>query len=176
MPIKKRSAPQLRSRILETAWWGDDALDQDASDLNEWCRTADIECLKPKAGERLDVIKYRGLSSTEQAQVPNATEFDSGLFLAQCYQAVRYGLISITGFRLDRSRSRGLRGLTQASLDQLSDADFFEKIPLGLAIRELYGTEDDGAPIEDIPTSLAVWLGVHILRETFRPRDDNGDD
>jgi hypothetical protein len=171
MAIKKRSAPQLRSRILETAWWGDDAIDPDASDLKEWCRTADIECLKPLDGQKLDVIKYRGLTPTEQAQVPNATEFDSGLFLAQCYQACRYGLISITGIQLDRSLSRGL---TQASLDELNEPEFLADVPLALAIRELYGTEDDGAPINDIPTSLAVWLGVHILRETFRPRDESG--
>jgi hypothetical protein len=175
MAIRKRPAPQLRPEILETAWWGDDNLDQDQSDLNEWCRTADIEHLKPLPGQELAIIKYRGLTPTEYAQVPNAPEPDGGLFVAQCYQACRYGLISIRGYgNLSRAKSRGIRGLTQAQLDELSAEEVVEDIPMTLAMRELYELKDEGDKIENITTPLAVWLGVHILRETFRPRNKHG--
>jgi len=174
MGLKRRKAPELAPRTLETLWWGDEAVDREASDLDGWCRTADGSLLITKPGEKASKIVYRALTEREESALPISLEGDPRGITARCYEAARYGLVKISGESLLRRRNEhGLLGLSDATMDDVSE--FRAELPLSRA----FESWSDALGLENVKreeqavvmeTSLLVWLGIHVIAATFRAR------
>ena len=171
-----RPPPELTPETHETIWWGDDAVDREQSRprLHHWCETGDTDGLVLVPGSDPSVISYRGLTTREVSQLP-ALDGSAASVMALAYEAARYGVVGVRGLPLARAQIRGVRGLTDAALDQLSalEAD----IPVMLAhyawLRAM-GVEMDDMPRdraeELLRTDLAQWIGARVLALTFRAR------
>jgi hypothetical protein len=168
--MKTRTAPLLRAEPIDTYWPGDAAIDLGASDVAGWCRTADASLLVPRQGERPSKVTFRGLTEREMSQIPEA-ELEGRSFAARCYEACRYGLVSIEGEALLRHRRSGVSGLTDATLDGL--CRFVETLPFDLLLSAYYGALGVELPElqrQDVEVSLPIWVGAHVLAATFRAR------
>jgi hypothetical protein len=171
MPIRRKEAPPLKAVIHETRWPGDDAIDVEASDLEAWSRTGDIDALVVRQGMTPAKIRYRGLTELEMSQVPWG---ETGQSTMAFMQACRYGLMSITEETLTRNARHGISGLSTNTLEDLINA--VAEIPLGPALKTLYeavGISDDSLTNRTMEVSLPMWLGVHILATTFRARRED---
>ncbi|MHC4644080.1 MAG: hypothetical protein ACYTBJ_01165 [Planctomycetota bacterium] len=173
MGLKKRKAPSVTADIIDTHWYGDEHIDPDASDVISWCRTAEADLLKPLPDKKLTLVRYRALTEREHSQLPLEDGTGQAL-MARCYEACRYGLVSIEGEKLVRRKfPSGVVGLSDSTLDSLSDirAD----IPFGVAIHQIYeamGIKLDDPDTTARETSLPIWLGGQILSATFRTFGD----
>lgn len=174
MGLKKRSAPEMRGTVYDTVWIGDENADLSASDINKWCATADPEFVKAVEGKKLAKIRYRALTEREEGMLPRGTP-DEPKVERMCCEAARYGIVSIDGVALARSRIDRVLGLADSTLDELCEHK--EPMPLSLAFRSwssALGTDESDEPTKDqldhVSVSLPVWLGVHILAATFRAR------
>jgi hypothetical protein len=166
--LKIKAAPRLEPEALETAWIGDDAIDLSASDIDRWCETGDPSVLVARAGGEIARIRYRALTDREVAMLPRSDGDDHGLHPQWFLEAARYGIVSVDGISLRRRRSGGVVGLADASLDML--AAQYAPIPLVLALWAIHGDGPRPDSAERISVSLAEWLGVRVLAETFRAR------
>ena len=173
MGLKRRRAPNLGPTQIDTLWFGDEAVDQKSSDLDNWCRTADPAHLVMKDGEKPVKIVFRPLTEREESALPITNEGDPRGITARCYEAARYGLMRVAGENLLRRRNEhGLMGLTDAVMDELTDirAD----IPLGYA----FDSWNDALGIEgnrkdrplNVDSSLVIWVGIHVIAATFRAK------
>jgi hypothetical protein len=190
--------PQVRT----TAWVGDEDADLDASDVEEWCASANPEALVSRPRGKLTRIRYRALTERELMALGPPTGDD---LLVWFVEAARYGLVSIDGEDLGRVSRKGLRQIDQKSTDDLCDIK--AEIPLDAAIAQwsavYYGhplaaqaanqdedeeagedaTESEPPPaapapverkeVEYVITPLPLWLGIHVLIATFRGRTGN---
>lgn len=173
MAIRRRPRPTLEEREYSTYWPADDAIDQSGSSLDQYCMTrGDPVTLKIREGQVPAEIVYRPLTERELLAVGMAGHHAP-------FEACRYGLVSIEGIDLARiSYPNGLRGLTQASLDELSD-EIVMDLPWVLTIDLL--NETAGAPPKqrkDAPyeaVSLSRLIGHFIQVVTFcqRRRSDS---
>ena len=174
MGLKRKAAPKLDPEVHETAWVGDDAIDREASDVNGWCETAEVERLKCKPGkDDLSIIRYRGLTDREVALLPRSDE-DGEVHPLWFVEATRYGVVSVKGLPLRRRRVGGVSGLDDATMDDLMKER--DKLPVILAMRVLADEPDSmERPKEpkSVNTALPDWLGIHILGLTFRNRKRN---
>jgi len=168
-----RPAPDLDATDLETLWWGDDAIDRDASEpmLADWCRTGDTGKLTMRPGVEPSPVKYRALTVRELSQIPTL-DGSGGAMVSRCYEAARYGLVSIEGLKLQRARMHGVRGLSDAALDRLTQ--YRATIPVMALHSEWLAAE--GIPLEltdkdkaaTFAADVAQWVGGLILAATFR--------
>lgn len=164
LTIKK--PPRLEPETYETVWIGDDAVDAAASDADRWCETGDAAFLVRRPDAEAATIVFRALTDREVSVLPRA-EDDLGVHPLWFLETARYGVVSVRGMGLRRRRHAGVVGLSDESLDALSEHR--HPIPLALALWSMHasGERPEAAPIE---CSLAEWLGVQILARTFRGR------
>lgn len=168
--MKTRAAPTLQAAPIDTYWPGDSAIDREASDLDGWCRTADASLLVVRPGETPSKVSFRGLTERELSQIP-VFDLDGETFAARCYEACRYGLVSVQGEPLHRLRIKGIPGLDDATLDDL--CRFTEVLPFDQVMVAYYGALGVTLPElkrQLIDTSLPIWVGAHVLAATFRAR------
>jgi hypothetical protein len=166
-----KPAPDLEPTTYETLWWGDDAVDREASEpqIVEWCTTGEADKLTMRAGVEPSPITYRALTVRELAQIP-ILDGSSGTMASRCYEASRYGLVSIKGLKLHHSRHNGVRGLAESALDLLTG--FQAHIPIMSCHQEWLTIEgyefQADHPDQRLLTDLAQWVGGLILARTFR--------
>ena len=170
-----RPAADLEPRRYETIWLGDDAVDRDASAgaVPHWAETGETDGLTMRSGIEPSPIVYRALTTRELSQLP-LLDGSGGAIVSLCYEATRYGLLSIRGLRLRFAKHHGIRGLADASLDRL--AEYHEEIPImllharWLSCRGYELEPDPSGPADDAPmmTDLAQWIGGLVLAATFR--------
>jgi len=169
MALKK--TPPLESTESTTYWWGDDAVDHEASagQLAHWCETGEPDGLVMRAGAKPAAIVLRPLGVREVGALPERAEV-----LACAYQACRYGLVSIDGVRLRRMRSKdGLVGIIDVDLDALTLHQ--ASIPGWLAMYAWLRASGFDIPAEQqadagelLRMDLAQWIGAQVLARTFR--------
>lgn len=172
MGLRKRPAPDLLSTRIDAHWWGDEAVDEAASDIRLWNRSGGTQGLVFRPGVEPVQIRYRGLTDPELYTIPiGATNEES---VARFYEAAKIGLISVRGEDLRRIRVNGALRLTDESLVALCDVK--AAVPFNETLCVLQ--EAQGAPVEMseqaraalVEVSLPVWVGVHILAASFRAR------
>jgi hypothetical protein len=176
MGFKKRKAPTLRLKVRETGWWGDEALDREASDMLKWTQTADMEHLVPLPDQELLTVRWRPLHEWELSSLSFSDE-SAEAFISRCYEATRIGLISVPGEEIKRVRQASVSRITDASMDSL--CEYRERIPsaqiVGVVTTASQGIEGEKSdeffaslPTDLKETSLPLWIGGHILAATFR--------
>lgn len=175
----------LQPKVLETAWLGDKAFDQERSNAAEWARTADLSFLAAREGLQPAILRYRALRDAEMQMMPSARDgepFHPLWFREAC----RYGLVGITDpedeIQLDRHRdSVGLWRVSDTQMDELDTCR--ARLPWGYALLALRDAKEDaqeeidpeamealkGAALE---VTLPHWVGLHVLAATFRARAD----
>lgn len=164
---------QLEAEVDEWVWPGDDAVDAEASDLDQWVRHGGDAGLVIRAGASPTRIKLGPLSDrafrrvlTAMQRSPDSTYLD---------EAFRYGVRAIRGggARVSLVRIDGLPALDDATLDALGGC--VAEIPWVPLHAALMAAMDADAPAEAdasirSATALPVALGMVILSRTFRSR------
>ena len=165
-----KPTPGLEVSTHETWWWGDDAIDHEASagQLSAWCETGDTSGLILRAGQRPSVVKLKTLTPPEVAQLPALDRV-----VPACYEAARFGLVSVEGLRLRRELRDGIPCLSVEALQSLST--YRAAIPAfraHYAWMRAYGvdiTEQEMADADaPFACDLAQWIGAQVLARTFR--------
>jgi hypothetical protein len=187
--LKKRKAPEVEAGPRDTFFICDSNIDLEQSNVYDWSLTANPDCLRPIEGKQLTRIRYRPLTELEIGQLPpNDGRYQN--FLARIFEACRYGLVSIDGIKLSKTRAEmGLYALTTAQLNDLCEftgdiyfSDLIDKYVdcwSSLILNKENRSEQEEDRSEEKKesttqdTSLPLWLGVHILLATFRSRRVN---
>lgn len=163
---------QLEPEVVESVWPGDDAVDLSASDLVTWCREGGSAGLVMKPGKTPTVIRYRPLSVQALNRVMSVWV---GKEIGYLYTAFRHGLLGIKGERLSWERFGDVRGLSDSSLEELSE--FKCELPVDVLSEALIRASTQQPPEREVslelsPTPLPEALGYQILALTFRRRGD----
>ena len=182
--LKKRKAPEVKAEPKDTFFICDENLNIEESDIYNWSITADPEYLKPVEGKRLTRIRYRALTDLELGQLP-ILDGRYKTFLSRILEACRYGLVSIDGVKLAKTKGdMGLYRLTTYQLNELCEYEgeiYFQDL-IDKYVESITGdSEKEDEPEEEKKeedqktqkTNLPLWLGVHILLQSFRSRNIN---
>ena len=167
MALKRKRTPQLEPTTYDTVWPGDDAVDLTSpqTDLDQYCRSlGDPAFLSIRPGMIPARITYRALTQRELDATAGAREMAP-------YEAFRYGIVSIAGERLLRTKHRGIQGLTDGCLDGICEIE--TELPWYHAINTMAREAGDTSETERVPTirvPLPVFVGTLIQGATFRER------
>jgi len=174
--LKKLAAPRALFAGVESMWWpGDPAIDLEMSDVAAWCNSGGKTGLVKRQGQEVSEIVWLPLDGPAYDVVVSITS--KGIINA-CYEAFRYGVVSIEGLGLVRERDdRGIIGIKDSNMQAL----YAEKMPLPSTlldslVMEITGQDmkkwmpDDLQEVFDMEVSLPLGIGRHILIESFRKR------
>jgi len=170
LPIRELPR-QLEAEVDEWVWPGDDAVDLEASDLDQWVRHGGEAGLVIRQGASPTRIRIGPLSDRAYRRVLSVMQRSDPTYLDEAF---RYGVRSIRGggARVGLVRIDGVPALDDAVLDALGGCEaVIPWVPLHRAMMaSMDTTVDDLDDAQRAPTTLPVALGMVILARTFRSR------
>jgi len=189
LKLKKR-IHHFDTEPVETIWPGDEAVDYKVSDLVTWCREGGRAGLVLREGKEPTIIKMRAALG-ERALTP-VFELMAQRTANAHDEAFRFGLLSVRNgdksVRLSWDNTKGVRGLTDEWLDELSLPEHRCNLPYLIALDEMDSALGSTSDTPSDPEELAKWkeererllpstlprvLGMQILARTFRQRRDH---
>ena len=165
----------LRPKLYETYWVGDDAVDKKLSNIPEWARTGDKAFLVAKEGKEPDKVLYRGLTTAEMAILPISNDQET-VHPNYLRVAAAIGLVGVGDTHLDRTKTQdGIKILTPAVMESLEVQDMMEKVPFPdvfypMTVGKLGEEVKEEVKSQDSDISFAEWVGVLVMGATFRAR------
>ncbi len=172
LPIKDLPA-QLEALVDDWVWPGDEAVDLEASDLDQWVRHGGTAGLAMRPGQEAATIRIGPLSDRAFRRV--MTTMQRAADSTYLDEAFRFGCrrIRSSGARIRLVQIDGIQGLDDATLDALGSCEAV--IPWGhLHVEMLRAMSADDIPdpatLAPSPTTLPVALGMVVLTRTFRAR------
>ena len=155
----------MQAHEIEEVWPGDDAVDADASNLEQWAIHGGKRGLQMVPKKEPAIIQCRPLVEREVSRLAEMyRKGDPNV----CAEAFRYGCMSVPGVTLLRERVDGVLGLTDDTIDDLAQETV--TLPFIAALRHAYNLEQEKDSATDIDTALPWAIGAHILAATFRKR------
>jgi len=161
----------LEAEVDDWVWPGDDAVDLEASDLEEWAREGGTAGLVLRPEGRATRITLGPLGDRAYSRVMEAMRDGDPTYL---HEACRYGVRRVSGpVPMRLGRHRGVPGLSDADLDALGECRFpVPWVPLHRAMMAAMGGEVDPGldASQRAETALPTAYGMAVLARTFRLR------